>query len=230
MGELHWYINQQPSPADAGTAMETLEYLEACNLLFERGFLSHDRVRSTSAEVLQNINNGFRYFTNWLDSLLTKGMFAFTISVHVCMCLFLHLQTLNSLILPILKEHSCHGKVRTIYIYYMLFISICIAWDLLRIDVYSFRAICEWFFKTYPTYFVSPLRLSGSAVESLFSQYKHAAGGKLDAVNYTTARAACLVRQSVAVHHSGKGYRDEALHTTEIPLKKTKYNKQHTSK
>ncbi|XP_065889322.1 uncharacterized protein [Dysidea avara] len=194
LGELHWYINQQPSPADAGTAMETLEYLEACNLLFERGFLSHDRVRSTSAEVLQNINNGFSYFTNWLDSLLTKNpKFAHTSNTQRT---FLSWQT----------------------------------WDLLRIDVYSFRAICEWFFKTYPTYFVSPLRLSGSAVESLFSQYKHAAGEKLDAVNYTTARAACLVRQSVAVHHSGKGYCDEALHTTEIPLKKTKYNKQHTSK
>ena len=164
-----------------------------------------------------------------LDSLLTKGTFAFTLSVHVRMCLFLHLQTLNSLILPILKEHSCHGKVRNIYIYYMLFISTCTAWDLL-IYIYSFRAICEWFFKTYPTYFVSPLRLSGLAVEGLFSQYKHAAGRKLDAVNYTTARSACLVRQSVAVHHSGKGYRNEALHTTKIPLKKTTYNKQHTSK
>ena len=89
-----------------------------------------------------------------------------------------------------------------------------------------------WFFKTYPTYFISPLRLSGSAVESIFSQYKHTAGGKLDAVNYTTARAACLIKQSVATHHSGKGYRDEALHTTEIPLKKKIYNKhaQHTSK
>ena len=30
-----------------------------------------------------------------------------------------------------------------------------------------------------------PLRLSGSAVESLFSQYKYATRGKLDVVNYT---------------------------------------------
>jgi len=29
------------------------------------------------------------------------------------------------------------------------------------------------FFEAYPTYFISPLRLSGSAVESLFGQYKH---------------------------------------------------------
>jgi len=73
LGELHWYINQDPPPSDAGTAMETLEYLEACSLLFERGFLSHDRVRDTNAEVLCNINKGFCYFTKWLDSILSKG-------------------------------------------------------------------------------------------------------------------------------------------------------------
>lgn len=92
MGELHWYINQEPPPVDAGTATETLEYLEACNLLFERGFLSHDRVRSMSADVIQNINKGFSYFIEWLDSLLKrrytyvslKCMYLFTlITVHV---------------------------------------------------------------------------------------------------------------------------------------------------
>ena len=56
LGELNWYINQEPTPADAGTATETLEYLEAGNLLFERGFLSHNRVRSMNADVIQNIN------------------------------------------------------------------------------------------------------------------------------------------------------------------------------
>ena len=102
-----------------------------------------------------------------------------------------------------------------------IFTCVFSAWDFLRIDVYSFRAICEWFFKTYPTYFISPLRLSGLAVESIFSQYKkHTVGSKLDAVNYTTARAACLIKQSVATHYSEKGYHDEAPHTTEIPLKK----------
>jgi len=51
------------------------------------------------------------------------------------------------------------------------------AWDLLRIDVLGFRAFTKWFFETYPDYFIAPLWLSGSAVESLFSQYKHNAGG-----------------------------------------------------
>ena len=91
MGELHWYINQEPPPADAGTAMETLEYLEACNLLFERGFLSHDRVRGMNSDVILNINKGFSYFTEWLDSLLRKG------TTHVkpgcvCVCVCVHVR------------------------------------------------------------------------------------------------------------------------------------------
>ena len=77
--------------------------------------------------------------------------------------------------------------------------------------------LCVWFLETYPTYFVSPLCLSGSSVESLFSQYKHSSGGKLDSVNYATSRAAHLVKQSVSTHHSGKEYRDQLLDTVEIP-------------
>ena len=56
------------------TTNETLLYLEACNLLFEQGFLSHDRVRSADAKVQVNINKGFKYFTDWRDSLLKIGM------------------------------------------------------------------------------------------------------------------------------------------------------------
>ena len=72
-------------------------------------------------------------------------------------------------------------------------------------------------FDQYPGYFVSPLRLSGSAVESLFNQY---AGGKLDACNYVTSCAAHLIKQTVASHHSGKGYRDKDLQIACIPLKR----------
>ena len=69
-----------------------------------------------------------------------------------------------------------------------------VAFDLLRIDVYGFRSFCKYFLQKYPGYLVSPLRLSGSAVESLFSQFKYYAGGKLDAANYITARACTLIK------------------------------------
>ena len=89
----------------------------------------------------------------------------------------------------------------------------------------GFKQFCEYFFKAHPHNIVSPLRVSGSAVET-FSQYKYAAGGKLDSSNYATAKAACLVKSAVSVtqsHHSGKGYRDATLHTQASTLK---YNHQ----
>lgn len=100
-----------------------------------------------------------------------------------------------------------------------------ISYSLLRIDVYGFRSFCRYFLSKYPGYFVSPLRLSGSAIETLFSQYKYSAGGKLDASNYCTARAANLVKQVVASHESGKDYRNNELSTTLLPLKKKVYQK-----
>ena len=132
------------------------------------------------------------------------------------------------------KSHFFPGKVSinsvpkdifTIICVFTILIVLHIAWDLLRIDVYGFKAFCQWFLSTYPTYFVSPLRLSGSAVESLFSQYKFSAGGKLDSVNYTTSRAAHLVKQCTTDHHSGSSYRDESLKFTELPLQKKQYHK-----
>ena len=100
-----------------------------------------------------------------------------------------------------------------------------IAWDNLRIDVYGFIAFCRWFFSEYPSYYIVPLRVSGSAVETLFAQYKYLCGSKLDAVNYTTARSKYLCKKKVeATHHSGRYYRDMPLNTPDAPLKKKKYN------
>ena len=56
-----------------------------------------------------------------------------------------------------------------------------IAWDNLRINVYGFIGLAKYFFESHPDYFLSPLRISGSAVESLFGQYKYMSGSKLDA-------------------------------------------------
>ena len=72
----------------------------------------------------------------------------------------------------------------------------------------------------YPGYFTSPLHLSGSAVETIFSQYKYTCVGKLDAGNYYTACAANLVKQVVANHESGKDFRNRELSTISLPLKK----------
>ena len=99
---------------------------------------------------------------------------------------------------------------------------------MLRIDVYGFKLFCKHFLAKYPGYFISPLRISGSAVETLFSQFKYSAGGKLDSANYPTARAACLIKQTVASHHSGKDYRNNELQTTILPLQQKKISEKMT--
>lgn len=52
-------------------------------------------------------------------------------------------------------------------------------WDLLRLVVHGFLAFCNWFFdKVSPNgkYFISPLRINGSAIESIYSVLKFASG------------------------------------------------------
>ena len=89
--------------------------------------------------------------------------------------------------------------------------------------------MCQDFFKKYPEYLISALRISGSAAESLFSQYKYNAGGELDSCNYVTAICAYPVQQCAASHHSGTGSRDHTLSYIQLPLKKKSYGNHNTS-
>ena len=70
--ELYAYVPQTPPPEDADVTSETLAYLEACNQLFEQGFLSHGCIRNQDLEILRNINKGYSYFSGWL-TYFTKG-------------------------------------------------------------------------------------------------------------------------------------------------------------
>ena len=79
--ELFHYVNQCPKPDDATSVQSTLNYLEACSKLFENGFLSAVRVRESHQEVLINIQAGYHFFSEWLNSLL-KGL----LRVCVCVC------------------------------------------------------------------------------------------------------------------------------------------------
>ena len=122
----------------------------------------------------------------------------------------------------LLFHYPVYGKL---YMDACFFVS-TIAWDLLPVNVYGIQAFRKWFLETYPSYFISPLRLSGSAVESLFNQYRFSARGKLDSVNFTTAHAAHLVKQCAASHHSDKSYRDESFKLYRNIFTKISYNKQ----
>ena len=72
--ELYSYIHQDPPPANVATTIETHKYLEACNLIFERGFLCHEKVSGMDSPVLDNIFRGFEYFSTCISMLLSEGI------------------------------------------------------------------------------------------------------------------------------------------------------------
>jgi hypothetical protein len=92
-------------------------------------------------------------------------------------------------------------------------------YDLLRICVYSFNELCTDYLGRHPAMYLVPMKLNGSAIETLFSQMKFTAGGKLSSVNYEHAKRTLMLRKNIQGHHKGeRGYRDEQLHTMDIPL------------
>ena len=98
----------------------------------------------------------------------------------------------------------------------LIFVFLSQTWDLLRIVVYGFLAFCEWFFTNVSPdgkYFISPLRINGSALESIFSVLKHTSGGNLSALNYGPSLGRFIYRkgQVVVNQNSETGYRDITL-------------------
>ena len=79
MSELYHYINEHQHDEDhADETRKTLEYLEACNKIFENGFLSHDMIETMDSKVLKSIDEGYSFFTKWMNWILEKGMCMYT--------------------------------------------------------------------------------------------------------------------------------------------------------
>ncbi len=73
-----------PPPPYAPNVALTVKYLEACNKIFERGFLGNVRIWSGDSIILHNMEEGYRFFCAWIDGLLKKGkhtarMYSYTV-------------------------------------------------------------------------------------------------------------------------------------------------------
>ena len=90
LSELYSYSHQTPAPRDSFSTKLTLSYLEACNKIFERGLLSHDKVTSSDCQVVLNIQEGYQFFIKWLDEIYEKGVLCdkcvYIIIMSVCVC------------------------------------------------------------------------------------------------------------------------------------------------
>ena len=69
--ELFNYLNPQhgPPPHNFESVEQTLKYLQACHNLFEKGFLSHNKIWGPESEVLANITSGYVFFVAWYNAL-----------------------------------------------------------------------------------------------------------------------------------------------------------------
>jgi phospholipid N-methyltransferase len=71
---------------------------------------------------------------------------------------------------------------------------------------YGFSGLCADFLSKNPGYSIVPVRISGSAIESVFSCLQYISGGNLSAINYATSLST-LVTQRESSSNS-KGERD----------------------
>ena len=72
LSELRTYSQSVP---EAKSTAITLEYLQACNNLFERGFLSHKPVAAMDCDTLADIAKGLLFFQRWLDDIYTRSKY-----------------------------------------------------------------------------------------------------------------------------------------------------------
>ena len=83
----------------------------------------------------------------------------------------------------------------------------------------GFIGLCEHFLSRYPGYFITPVRLNGSAAESYFSQLKYAVRGQLSAINYETAQAALETTKAASTKRPHEAdYRDAGLDMHPVQL------------
>jgi hypothetical protein len=93
-------------------------------------------------------------------------------------------------------------------------------WELMRVAHGGLKGLCDDFLRQYPMFHIYPKRINGSAVETLFSQFKYLTGGKLSAVNYETARAAYLTKVDVHGRRFADEYRNAPLHIQQADLQR----------
>lgn len=152
-------------------------YLRACNQLFERGILKTGFIKCVHSPFLTTIKKGFQFFSEWADKLILEGtckhcMFTFTASY-------------------ITPGYDFSRNSERMFISYQ-------TWDFLRIMYYGFVGFCTDFLEKHPGYTVYPIRMNGSAVETVFSQLKYVTGGNLISTNYASARSSILLRGCIS--------------------------------
>lgn len=93
-------------------------------------------------------------------------------------------------------------------------------WDLTRLMYYGFTEFCKYFLEKFPGYYIWPLRLNGSAPETIFSQLKFSTNGQLSSVNYSAALTTLKLKRRIHGRRGKFVYRGTPLYVRELSLKR----------
>ena len=75
---------------------------------------------------------------------------------------------------------------------------------------HGFMGLCKDFLTDHPGYFIAPIRINGSAAESIFSCLKYISGGNLSSTNYGSSLSALTTQRDIKTNpYSEKGYRTD---------------------
>ena len=75
---------------------------------------------------------------------------------------------------------------------------------------HGFKSLCEDFLEDNEGYFIAPIRVNGSAIESIFSSLKYIAGGNLSSTNYASSLSSLITQRDIQTNpYSEKGYKTD---------------------
>lgn len=66
-------IAERRGLGEGDTHTVVAQYLEACNLIFENGILSHDIISSSQSACLANICKGMSWFFKWKEEVAAQN-------------------------------------------------------------------------------------------------------------------------------------------------------------
>lgn len=88
--------------------------------------------------------------------------------------------------------------------------------DTLRLDFYGYKALVEQFIRLHPNYYVLPNRITGSPIESLFSELRYRSSGQLTSPVFSPTLK--MIATGKATHYGKRksrrdfDYRNQTLH------------------
>ena len=63
---------------DEESIEHVITYLEVCHALFEKGLLSHMKIKYSNSLAIRNVKKGFKYFEDWCRAHENAGNKVFT--------------------------------------------------------------------------------------------------------------------------------------------------------